>query len=72
MQDILIKSNINMNTLIHVDVLIDEEGLFAVHTDWMDSIFHHKISVRYIVLWQGGDSFLQCGGSSSDLLKHNI
>ena len=73
MRNILIKSNINMNSLIHVEpVLIDEGGLFAGHTRWLNSLIKHESSARVIVLWQGGDSFLQCGGSAADLLAHNI
>ena len=73
MWNILIKSNINMNSLIHVEpVLIDEGGLFAGHTCWLDCLIKHESSARVIVLWQGGDSFLQCGGSAADLFAHNI
>ena len=73
MWNILIKSNININSLIHVKpVLIDEGGLFAGHTGWLDCLMKYESSARVIVLWQGRDSILQCGGSASDLLKHNI
>ena len=72
MQYILIKSNINKNAFIYIEpVFIENGGLFAVHTGWIDSIIDHESSDRFIVLWQGGDSFLQSGGSASDLLKHN-
>ena len=72
-KNILIKSNININSLIHVKpVLIDEGGLFAGHTGWLDCLMKYESSARVIVLWQGRDSILHCGGSASDLLAHNI
>ena len=72
MRDILIKSKINMNTFTHIEpVLINNGGLYAENTPWLDAILDHETSAKTVVLWQVGDSFLQSGGLAKDLLDHN-
>ena len=72
MRDVLIKSKINMNSFIHIDpALINNGGLFAGNTAWRDSILDHESSTRIVVFWQVGDSYLQSGDLAYYLFDHN-